>query len=94
MLDLELESMSQAAISSCRPHARLLLAISRVLANPVAANPYLYHFAAACTRFEQARSVSSYVSSFGSSSMSETRTTTGWSFLGMGNKKTTVCSRK
>ena len=39
---------------------------------------------------EQARSVSSYVSMCGSSSMTEKRTTTGWSFLGFGNLKTTV----
>ena len=42
MRDLELETMSQAAVSSCRVHTPCpLLAISRVLANPVAANPYL-----------------------------------------------------
>ena len=41
---------------------------------------------------KQARSVSSYATMCGSSSMVETRTTTGFSFLGIGKKKTTVSS--
>ena len=41
---------------------------------------------------KQARSVSSYVTMCGSSSMVETRHTTGWSFMGFGNKQTTVSS--
>ena len=43
---------------------------------------------------EQARGVSSYVSSVGTSSMSEIVTTTGFSFLGIGSTTTTVSSRK
>ena len=38
--------------------------------------------------------MSSYVSTMGSSSMSEVVTTTGWSFLGLGNQETKVSSRK
>ena len=58
----------------------------------MAANPYLYHLLPRV--HEQARGVSSYVSTMGNSSMSEIVTTTGWSFLGLGNQETKVSSRK
>ena len=41
---------------------------------------------------KQARSVSSYVTTCGRSSVIETRHTTGWSFLGFGDETTTVSS--
>ena len=95
MRDLELESMSQAAVSTFAIHTPCpLLAPSHVCWQ----TPWLLYYCVAVHVHvhvsEQARGVSSYVSAFGSSSMSETSTTTGFSFLGFSNKTTKVFSRK
>ena len=95
MRDLELESMSQAAVSTFAIHTPCpLLAPSHVCWQ----TPWLLYYCVAVHVHahvsEQARGVSSYVSAFGSSSMSETSTTTGFKFLGLGSTKTTVSSRK
>ena len=74
MFDLELESMSQAAFHNV---AALLLILCHACQSS--------YF-----NVEQARSVSDYVNMTGSSSVTEKRTTTGWSFMGFGTRKTTV----
>ena len=83
MIDFELDSMSQAALRN--------VATSVFCRVCCACNPHgVHHFA---YHIEQARGVSSYVTMCGSSSMTETRTTTGFSFLGIGTRKTTVSPR-
>jgi len=82
MFDLELESMLEAALRNVFRRAGL----------QTTEGIPLYHFA---YHIEQARGVSSYVAMCGSSSVTETRTTTGFKFMGIGKKKTTVspCTR-
>mgnify|MGYP004281292771 CR=1 FL=1 len=93
MQDFELSSMSQALYRhSCHPHGMRIVCFSpsQRLPSPVPID----HYTASLPCFEQARAMSSYVAMSGISSMIEERSTTGFSFLGFGNRKTTVCSRK